>query len=287
MKKLILLIIILFITSNLAYAQDAQNLYKQGMSYLLKAKNISKQEDLNKQEVKEAIKIFRQITTSYPGTKWAEISQNQIAWIYYKGKLYSDAVLEFNDLIESYPDSDSAVDWQFTIGKINYDDKNYALAIIQFEKVINIFSPLPASIKKNKVTEAQLMIPKCRLEQGNYSQAINGFQSFISDNPKSYLTKEALTGISECYYRQANDYYENNDLINAIVNLDNAIKFYKENKEKYILVNDVFPNVYLFKAEILIQQGAKEKAKTILEELIKEFGMSPVSEQAKTKLKEL
>ncbi len=286
-KKTIILLLAILIPISFLYSQTAQELYKQGISHLLKVKRINSPGDLDNANVKEAFKIFNQIAENHPGTKWAEMGLNQIAWTYYKAKSYANAETEFSKLIANYPESVSADDWQFMLGKIRYDNKNYALAIIQFEKIIIIFSSLFESIKKNKVSEAQLMIPKCKLEQGNYSPAISDFQDFISDNPNGRLVKEALIGIGSCYYRQGNDYYEDSDFSSAQASLDNAINIYENNKRKYILVNDVFPNVYFLKAEILIQQGDKEKAKTILEELIRDFGMSPISDQAKTKLEEL
>ena len=173
------------------------------------------------------------------------------------------------------------------VGKIHYDDKNYAMAFIQFEKVINIYSGLSETIQKNKIPEAQMMISKCKMMQGNYQQAIDGFNTFISDNPKNNLVSTALIGIGTAHWMQGDTAYQGGNYSTSLTHLNNAIAIYTDNKTKYILLNDVFPDAYYLKAEIYIKQGDNEQAKTILEELIQEFRMSPIVEQARQKLEEL
>jgi len=287
MKKLIQLIIILFITSNLVYAQDAQNLYKQGMSYLLKAKNISKQEDLNKQEVKEAIKIFRQITTNYPGTKWAEISQNQIAWIYYKGKAYQKSQTEFSNLIVNYPASMQADDWQFMIAQIKYNLLKYSESKTECEKLINKYSSKQNTLLINRLPGSYFLIAQSKLKQKKYNDAKASFNEFLSKYPDHALASQAIVGIAESEYRQGYESYNSGNHSQALEFFNKAISIYNNKKTKYILSSDIFPDSYYMKAEINLKLGNKEEAKSLLEYIVSEFIPSPIAIKARQKLEEL
>ena len=244
-------------------------------------------EDLSHPDVKEALRIFNQIAQSHPQTKWAEMGLNQIAWTYYKGKAYQRSQTEFSNLIINYPDSVQADDWQFMRGKINYDAAKYDIAIKEFQKVIDTYTSKSRTIQRNKVPEAYIMLARCKLKQKRYQESINDFQEFILDFPQDNLVAEALIGTAEANYEQGNSQYKQGIYSKALNYLDKAIKICTDNKSKHILLNEVFPNAYFMKADIYIKQNNKEEAKSILEELIEEFRMSPRSEEASKILEEL
>ena len=286
-KKTIILLLAILIPISFLYSQTAQELYKQGISYLLKAKNISTQEDLNNSDIQKAIKIFRQVMKDYPQTRWAEMSQNQIAWTYYKGKAYAEAETEFLNLIESYPGSASVDDWQFNLGKINFSQKNYEDAKKKFQDVIDIYSSKQKKILKNRIPESYLMLAQCDLAQDKYGEAINGFNNFKDTFPDDSLVSKALAGMVATEYEQGYNNYQQENYNIALEYFNKAIDVYKINKSKYILSDEIFPGAYFMKAETKVKLGYKEEAIKILEELIKEFRRSPKTKEAKERIEEL
>ncbi len=165
---------------SISYAQDAAQIkYKSAMDNLLAGGEINSAADLGKTSIKQAMSLFKQIMGEFPNTRWAEMSENQIAWAYYKGKNYNGAALEFRSLITNFPASMLSDDWRFMTGKIAYDLGNFEDAIIIFQGVIGAYS-LDANLNlRNRVDESYIMKAKCRLKQKKYREAEVEFNNFI------------------------------------------------------------------------------------------------------------
>ena len=265
-KKTIILLLAILIPISFLYSQTAQELYKQGISHLLKVKRINSPGDLDNANVKEAFKIFNQIAENHPGTKWAEMSRNQIAWTYYKAKDYEKAETEFLNLIANYPGSASVDDRQFNLARISFDRKNYETAKKKFRDVIDIYSSKQKKILKNRIPESYLMLAQCDLEQDKYGEAINGFNNFIDTYPDNSLVSKALAGIAAAEYEQGYNNYQQGNYSIALEYFDKAIDIYKINRSKHILSDEIFPGAYFMKAETKVKLGNTEEAIKILEE---------------------
>ena len=215
------------------------------------------------------------------------MSENQIAWTYYKGKVYEKSQTKFSNLIVGYPESVSADDWQFMLGKISYDSGEYNEAINKFQELIEEYSSKEKRIYKNKVPEAELMIGNCEFKQKNYSEAINIYQKFVIEHEKNNLVSESWTGMAKVYFQQGMDQFQQKKYNEAINYFNEGIRIYKENRMKHIMLNEVFPSSYSMKAESYVKLGNKEEAIKVLEELIEEFRASPKSEEAEKRIEEL
>ena len=292
-KKTILLLLAMLIPISFLYSQTAQELYKQGISHLLKVKNINSLEDLNHPDVKEALKIFKEIIQGYSETKWAELSRKHTAYTYYRGKDYNNAGTAFFALVEAYPDNDSVSDWKYILAKIDYESERYNDAEQKFRDLIEgqaeSSRTLTAAkpVNKNKLAGARLMIGRCKLQQKEYEEAVEEFNNLISNYPKNPYTGDALAGIARAYFEQGNDMFNESKYDEALEYFNKVTKLYNENKRKYSLLHKVFSDAYFLKAEGYIKLGDKEKAKKIFEEITKEFLGKYKYKEAKKRLEEL
>jgi len=291
--------IILFLTIILAcfavvlHGETVDEMYKQAMKHLFKVKIITNVQNLSHPDIKEALMLFNQIMQEHPKTKWAKRSCQHIAITHYKAKNYKKAEEIFNKLIADYPDSGSVIDWQIVLAKIAFDKKEYNQAKKKLQEIIEpIEENKNLSIHQNKVPaitihSSRIMIAECSLNAGQFQEAIDAFQQFIIDYPESLIIAEAFTGMAKAYYIQGNKSYEAKDYNKALTFYNETIKIYEGKREEYILTEELFQDVYLMKAEALIEMGKKEEAKKPLEYLKNTYGFLPVGIKAKKRLEEL
>jgi tol-pal system protein YbgF len=110
------------------------------------------------------------------------------------------------------------------------------------------------------------------LSEGNYKEARDQFNSFLSNNPSSPQAADALYWIAESYYREGK--FEE-----AILEFQKFIDTYPK--------DDRVPLSYLKQGLSLTSIGRNEEAKLFLQTLIDKFPKSEEARIAREKLREL
>ncbi|MBN1880679.1 MAG: tol-pal system protein YbgF [Deltaproteobacteria bacterium] len=111
-----------------------------------------------------------------------------------------------------------------------------------------------------------------RYQDGDYTDAINDFSTFIATYPESSLADNAQFWIGECYYSQGE--YEM-----AILEYDKVINSYPG--------ADKVPSAYLKIGYAFAELGDEGSARAFLMELIDKYPDEPQSDLAKKKLESL
>jgi len=105
--------------------------------------------------------------------------------------------------------------------------------------------------------------------KGNYTEAINGFKSYLRVAPESPLSDNALYWIGECYYSMG----KRQDAVDTFNELLN--KYPQSNKRP----------TALYKIGIIYEEAKDKKtAKTYFERVVKEFPNAPEASLAKERL---
>jgi len=290
----ILLIIILAGSASMLHGEEAAELYKEGVSYLLKKKYISSLSDLQDPDIANALKIFEKIAADYPGSKWAIKSREHAGYTYYKGRSYKNAKGHFSSLLSESKGNQSAGNWKFMLAEIDYKQKDYSKAKKKFEELANgqaekiLSSSVERSHEEERRIQASIiMIAECLLMEEDYQGAIDKYRELIEKYPESPFVARAMIGIAKAQYSRAYKYYADKDYNQALEYLNGIMVEYDKNKTKYMLLDDVYSDALFVKAEILLEQGSQEEVIKILERIVEEFRISSKVKEAKKKLEEL
>lgn len=128
-----------------------------------------------------AIKEFGSIIDTDPTSEYAEASQINIGWAYFLNGDHKRALRAYEKVLEKYPGTkrtEEILKRQYQVG-IAQMDTNEEAAIRVFEKIIEKHPLGPIA------PEAQIKIADCYFKLGHYEEALDAYERFLENYPKS------------------------------------------------------------------------------------------------------
>lgn len=128
-----------------------------------------------------AIKEFESIINTDPTSEYAEVSQINIGWAYYLNGDYKRALKAYDKVLQKYPGTkrtEEILKRQYQVG-VAQMDTNEEAAIRVFEKIIEKHPLGPIA------PDAQVKIADCYFKLGQYEEAIDAYEKFLENYPKS------------------------------------------------------------------------------------------------------
>lgn len=96
------------------------------------------------------------------------------------------------ELVDEHAEAPEAANQLMRAAKLRYDDGNYQGAIEAYDKVIKGYAGYPFAL------EAQYNIYQCQENNGDLDDAIEGYKTFLADNPDNYRAPLAEIAIARC-----------------------------------------------------------------------------------------
>ncbi|HEY4717197.1 MAG TPA: tetratricopeptide repeat protein [bacterium] len=165
-------------------------------------------------DIRDSIRMFKTIVVNYPEYPKAMEAQKQIAGIFMEEVLdFQNAIGEYQKLLQMNPPQDEVPGYLLNIGRCYESVGNYEQAMVEYKNIISKFPDSKESMN------AKFAVNFINYIQKRTSNAIRGFEEFISEYPESELAPDAL------FYLAGS--YEDND------NLHKALEILKGLKGKY------------------------------------------------------
>jgi TolA-binding protein len=163
-----------------------------------------------------ALSLYNQLTMIYPGSELSDQAEFNKAMCYYgKGEL-NLALAQFDALREPFSDSPLLYQILYVTGEIYLKRQDYENARVEFTNVVDSGDPDLAPL-------ASFGIPQSHLAEGNYQEAIDGYQKVIDLYPNSKVGQDAYFYMGWAYERLGK--YDE-----AIARLEEAIDLYPHNE---------------------------------------------------------
>ena len=143
--------------------------YKYALSLLVEQKYII------------AIKEFESIINTAPDSEYAEVSQINIGRTYFLNGDYKRALKAYEKVLEKYTGTkktEEILEREYQLG-IAQMDTNEEAAIKVFEKIIEKHHLGPVA------PDAQVKIADCYFKLGQYEEALDAYEKFLENYPKS------------------------------------------------------------------------------------------------------
>ncbi|MBE7443946.1 MAG: outer membrane protein assembly factor BamD [Planctomycetia bacterium] len=128
-----------------------------------------------------AIKEFESIIKTAPDSEYAEVSQINIGRSYFLNGDYKRALKAYEKVMEKYPGTkrtEEILEREFQLGTAQMD-ANEEGAIKVFEKIIEKHPLGPVA------PDAQVKIADCYFKLNQYEEAIDAYEKFLENYPKS------------------------------------------------------------------------------------------------------
>jgi len=190
----------------------------------------------------------------------------------YEVGAYLDAINEFTVITLQYQGSPFAADAQFYLGESRFEREEYLLAAFEYNVLRRNYpasARLPDGLYKLGLCYYQLS-PSSYLDQRYTSKAIDEFQNFVEYYPLHELAFDAEQKIAELNARLARKAYDTARLYVRMGYLRAALISFEVVIEKYH-DTEYSPQAYLGKAEVLVQRGRYEEARSAVEGFIRRY----------------
>jgi TolA-binding protein len=163
-----------------------------------------------------ALALYNQLITAYPGSQLSEQAQFNTAMCYYgKGEL-NVALAQLDTLREPFSDSPLLYQILYVTGEIYLKKQDYENTRVEFMNVVDSGDPTLGPL-------ASFGIAQSYLAEGNYEEAIAGYQKVIDLYPDSKAGQDAYFYMGWAYERLGK--YDE-----AIAQLEAAIDLYPRNE---------------------------------------------------------
>ena len=146
--------------------------YKYALSLLVEQKYVN------------AIKEFESIIDTDPNSEYAEASQINIGWAYYLNSDYKRALKAYEKALQRFPGTkrtNEILEREFQVG-VAQMETNEEAAIQVFGKIIEKHPLGPIA------PESQVKIADCYFKLGQYEEALDAYEKFLENYPKSEWT---------------------------------------------------------------------------------------------------
>ena len=199
---------------------------------------------------------------------------------YMEKKDYVKAQTDFQTVIDSFPASELIDRAQFMLAEANFNNEDYITAAYEYDRV---YKDYPSSIHAEEARYKRAICyynesPKADLDQENTLLAIDEFNRFIDNFPRSEFIKEAQNYIEELSEKLAFKEYKNAELYRKLKKYDSAIQYYR------FVISDYPRSVWADESRfgmglVYLKQKNYERAKEIFQRLV----TTNVSEDLKNK----
>ncbi len=270
------------------YLEDFLNKYPQSPN-LSTAKLLLGQCDFLRGEYTKALGLFEEL--SRQTDKRDEI-------LFWRGETYlkqnrlPDAQRDYQSVIDNFPQSAYVPQALYSLGWLFFQEKEFAPAK-------SIFLRLTTSFPKHQLSEdAALKIAECDYNAGRLKDAIEDFQSFAAQNPKSAHLCEANLNIAESYYYlgrfdSAEGFYQKalgsscDDTLKLtaytaqgwnyikLSKFDDARNAFKKAQNLSKAKGPFAQDVVLGQANLAYEQGVLSQALALFTDFIKDYPQSP------------
>lgn len=180
------------------YYQYCQSLYKAGKS-------------------SEAIHEFANLQKKFPKSKYADVSQYVIGWIYFQKGNFDEAINNYINLIKRFPQSDLIPIAYYSIGDSYYNLSQYDSAIVFYNKVLQEYP------NTQYVLDAINGIQYAYIAKEQPKVAIDFIEQFVKEHPSLKLS-------DEIYFKKGDIYYSLDDYVNAIAAYKEFIQLYPKSE---------------------------------------------------------
>ncbi|MGB6123245.1 MAG: outer membrane protein assembly factor BamD [Bacteroidota bacterium] len=185
---------------------------------------------------------------------------------------YLEAINEFSVITLQYQGSPFAADAQFYLGESRFQREEYLLAAFEYN-VLRRNYPASARVAdglyKLGLSYYELS-PSPKLDQRYTRKAIDEFQTFVEYYPLHELAIDAEEKIAELNARLARKAYDTARLYVRMGYLRAALIAFEVVIEKYH-DTEYSPQAYLGKAEVLVERGRYEEARSVVETFVKRY----------------
>jgi outer membrane protein assembly factor BamD len=203
---------------------------------------------------------------------------------------YLEAINEFSVITLQYQGSPFSADAQFYMGECRFDREEFLLAAFEYNVLRRNYpaSPrLPDALYKMGLCYYELS-PSSHLDQRYTRKSIDEFQNFVEYYPLHELAIDAEEKIRELNGRLAKKSFDTARLYVRMGYLRAALISYDIVIEKYH-DTEYSPEAYLGKAEVLVERGRYEEARSAVDIFIRrypEHDLRPWIDQLKTEIEE-
>ena len=201
----------------------------------------------------------------------AESRFEDAKWLYDEGA-FLDAINDFTVITLQFQGSPYAADAQFYLGECRFERGEYLLAAFEYGVLRRNYpasSRVPDALYKLGLSYYN-MSPKWSLDQRYTRKAIDEFQTFVEYYPTHQLAVQAEETIKELNTRLAKKEYETARLYTRMGYYRAALISYDVVIEKYH-DTEYAPQAFLDKAEILVQRGLYEEARTAVDAFLSRY----------------
>lgn len=205
----------------------------------------------NNRDFFEAKTQFKILTLNSPGVQFIDEVQYLLAECHFNLKEYIIAADEYGRLIRLYPKSSWLDDAQFKIGLCYYK-----------------------------------LSPKPSLDQQYTYQAIENFQRFLEDFPKSELVPKAAKMLQKCRTKLAEKEYKAGELYRKLNFYSAALVYFNSVLETYYDTKFAEAALY-WKGECLYKLERKNEAHQVFIGLIEKYPYSKYKIKAQKRIKEI
>jgi outer membrane protein assembly factor BamD len=168
-----------------------------------------------------------------------------------KKKEIEEAKAKIQQLMEDYPDSKERVAATMLLADIHFKDENYEEAKFHYQKFTELY-PAHQFVDRAHFYKAMSNFKLTDLASRDLTpvnSALEGFQRFIEDFPKSSYAKPAQLKITQCLDILAQNIFEIGKFYYRTGSFQSAIQRFKSLKETY-------PNhAYILEAEFLLGES--------------------------------
>lgn len=208
---------------------------------------------------------------------------------YYAKQRYGDAIPVIEDLMSYYKGSDTSENLYFMLAECHFLGKEYMVAAYHFKAFRDLY---PRSYKSEvasyKIAECyKKSIPRLELEQTDTEKALNYFNSFLSEYPKSAMVELAEKQVAELRrilelkaLDAANLYYKTGNYRAAATTYKIVVNQYPNIAEYEELMYKVGMSYYKF-AEQSITTKQSTRYETALNECQNFLNRFPTSKHSK------
>lgn len=184
---------------------------------------------------------------------------------FYNKQKFTEAIPIIEDLMGQYKGTDTSEQLYFMLAECYFYGKEYMVAAYHYKTFRDLY---PRSYKSEvasfKIAECyQKQIPRLELEQTDTEKAINYYNSFLSEYPKSAMVEMAEEHIHELKrvlelkaLDAANLYYKTGNYRAAAVTYKNVINQYPNIKEYEQLMYKVGMSYYKFAEQSITSKQA-------------------------------
>ncbi|MFC1538956.1 outer membrane protein assembly factor BamD [Candidatus Latescibacterota bacterium] len=188
---------------------------------------------------------------------------------YMERKDYIKAQTDFQTVIESYPASVLVDRAQFMLGEANYNNEDYITAAYEYDRV---FKDYPSSNYAEEARYKRAMCyyhesPKAALDQENTLLAIDEFNRFIDNFPRSKFADDTQECIDELREKLAYKDYRNAETYRKLKKFEAAIQYYR------YVIKDYPRSVWADESQygiglVYLKQKNYERAKEVFQRLV-------------------